>query len=218
MNRRSLFLCLAAGLAFAVLFAVSTPAQAGVITVLADSGGSSADMLGTAGGAMVTSDAYSDTITSHHPESPVSIPLTFGITITSSGGVIESFSGEKAIGFGMGNQAIIDFSGTVGSASAGFVLLSGTITKLVENDLAFGGNSYDFSKLLGGPINITLTTTSGNLAGTLNNAGASVIGAGFGLQQSTPTSTPEPASLALLGIGMTGFLALRRFFKKTSVA
>src|SRR5262249_22993952 len=29
---------------------------------------------------------------------------------------------------------------------------------------------------------------------------------------------PEPTSLALLGIGMTGFLAFRRFFKRTSVA
>jgi hypothetical protein len=29
---------------------------------------------------------------------------------------------------------------------------------------------------------------------------------------------PEPASWALLGIGMTGFLAFRRYFKKTQVA
>src|SRR5262249_10540488 len=34
----------------------------------------------------------------------------------------------------------------------------------------------------------------------------------------TAAAVPEPPSLALFGIGMTGFLAFRRFLKKTSVA
>jgi len=33
-----------------------------------------------------------------------------------------------------------------------------------------------------------------------------------------PSAVPEPSSMALLGIGMTGFLAFRRLFKRTSVA
>jgi hypothetical protein len=37
-------------------------------------------------------------------------------------------------------------------------------------------------------------------------------------QAFSSSTVPEPASLALLGIGMTGFLAFRRFFKKTAVA
>lgn len=34
----------------------------------------------------------------------------------------------------------------------------------------------------------------------------------------TVTNVPEPTSIALLGIGMTGFFAFRRFFKRTSAA
>jgi hypothetical protein len=44
-------------------------------------------------------------------------------------------------------------------------------------------------------------------------AGLSVVDQGF-----SSSVVPEPASWALLGIGMTGFLAFRRFFKKPSVA
>jgi hypothetical protein len=50
------------------------------------------------------------------------------------------------------------------------------------------------------------------LVGGSLGAGVSIIDQGFS------SSIPEPGSLALLGIGMTGFLAFRRFFKKTSVA
>jgi hypothetical protein len=51
------------------------------------------------------------------------------------------------------------------------------------------------------------------LVGGSNGAGVSIIDQGF-----SSAAIPEPASWALLGIGMTGFLAFRRFFKKTSVA
>jgi hypothetical protein len=50
--------------------------------------------------------------------------------------------------------------------------------------------------------------------GGTSGAGVSIINQGF----SSTGGVPEPSSLALLGIGMTGFLAFRRFFKKTSIA
>jgi hypothetical protein len=120
--------------------------------------------------------------------------------------------------------------------------LTGTIT---DAYLAFTGGVLGGT----GSISIaeTITTLSGSLLGTMNSsipgsvvtttawtpgvtailvskdisvvggnnsAGVSIINQGF-----SGTSVPEPASLALLGIGMTGFLAFRRFFKKkTSVA
>lgn len=48
------------------------------------------------------------------------------------------------------------------------------------------------------------------LHGGSGGIGVSVIDQAF----SSTTSVPEPTSIALLGIGMTGFLALRRLFKR----
>jgi len=53
------------------------------------------------------------------------------------------------------------------------------------------------------------------IAGTSAGASASIS---FVNQGFSSTAIPEPASMALLGIGMTGFLAFRRFFRRTSVA
>jgi hypothetical protein len=59
------------------------------------------------------------------------------------------------------------------------------------------------------------TSTPASLTPTFTPSNSSLSGFGFSISQG---SVPEPATLALLGIGMTGLLAFRRFFKKTSVA
>jgi len=50
------------------------------------------------------------------------------------------------------------------------------------------------------------------------NGGSLGANVTFVNQGFSSTGVPEPASMALLGIGMTGLLAFRRFFKKSSAA
>ena len=51
------------------------------------------------------------------------------------------------------------------------------------------------------------------LVGGSQGATVSIIDQGF-----SSINVPEPSSVALLGIGMTGFLAFRRLFKRHAVA
>jgi hypothetical protein len=54
-----------------------------------------------------------------------------------------------------------------------------------------------------------------SIIGGSNGASVSIINQGY---SSSGGKVPEPTSMALLGIGMTGFFAFRRFFKRASVA
>jgi len=196
-----------AGLACAVLLAVSAPAKADIV-VVADSGGGTVDVLGTAAGADITN--FNTAITEINGAA-VSFPLTLDtLHITDVGGVITG-TGVKTIG-SPGAQAILDFSITSGIIFGSHFNMDGVITAVVSNSLP----GYDFSALGSGAglITLAIDKTGTNFANVVNHAGASAIHSGFGLQE----SVPEPASMALLGIGMSGLLAFRRFFKRTPVA
>jgi len=213
MKKRSVSLVIAAMLACA--FMLVAPAQAGTVIVTSDSGGGTVDVVGTAAGADITD--FNSSVTEING-SAVSIRLSLDVLhITDTAGKI-SGAGNKIIGSLPGNGAVLSFVITSGVVFQDHFNMDGVITGVVPpGTVTSGGNTYDFSKLApGGLISIAIDKTGTNFATILNHAGAQALDSGLGVQQST--AVPEPASMALLGIGMTGFLAFRRLFKRNSVA
>lgn len=101
------------------------------------------------------------------------------------------------------------------SAPVTAVTYSSGLTISPDPNLALPSSTvtFNFTPAASGTIDFT-TTTAGFLESyTLT-----------GLTGASPHTSlqvnlvPEPASFALLGIGMTGFLAFRRLFKRTAVA
>jgi PEP-CTERM motif-containing protein len=125
----------------------------------------------------------------------VTAPVGHFLTDATLSGVFSTFSGtgSGSIGETLLNAANGQVVGTLevskpGVASDTILLPPGISSIIVQKDLILVGGS--------------------------NGASISIFNQGY----SSSGTVPEPASFALLGIGMTGFLFVRRFFKKTSVA
>lgn len=117
-----------------------------------------------------------------------------------------------------------NFAAEVGTASDIEITFTGAVSAVT----LFSSSPAMTSSFSGNVVTLTFAPSSSAFANLL------VTSAGFGTSPITLTgqtsnfvlssasvaftSIPEPTSIALLGIGMTGFLAFRRFFKRTAIA
>jgi len=140
-------------------------------------------------------------------------------TVTVDAGflVVGGTATDMEITFALGaGDSITSVVTPVSNANLGPIAY--TVNGPNEVTLVFGASAGTIPAFPALPVEFTFTTNSATV-GVLAVAVTGSTGSGaFGGATATLQSVPEPASLALLGIGMTGFLAFRRFFKKTSVA
>ena len=168
-------------------------------------------------GTTIASSLSTLTLAATKDSGPVSAPTNM-YTFSMVG-----LGNTKTFGPTVGSQAILHYDLPGGGNSTalvvggvGFLNLSGTIPMGAVLANALPG--LDFDKFnSGGTIGLTLNKVDLDIGFIVANGGTVTGTGGFTEQASVSVSVPEPGCFALLGIGMTGFLAFRRFFRKTQV-
>jgi hypothetical protein len=160
------------------------------------------------------------------------------VLLSLAAGLIASFalatpSHASTIVMGTESFAILS-PGTTTATNLELLFSPGVLTPstVVTYSSALGISSYTttantlaffFSAANSGTINFSFVTSAlPSAVGLLGNPSLSGLsGAVQSISASASVSAsavPEPTSMALLGIGVAGFLTFRRFFKRTAIA
>jgi len=241
MNRRSLFLMLAAGLLMCGFGA--TQARAGSVLVTEDEGTYNFAM--TSDGKGHVSITYSlVSLTAINgaaiPSGPIAATFSGdALTVSSTtatalpyGGIVTSYklseipAGTNTFGTGAGAITVATVSDSVtGGAtdpSGQFLNIVGHVTGAPTTLLDMSGSTpiYDFSNFkAGGDLTLSFSKVGADFAAVILHGGTISGTGGFSQSDASgpPQAVPEPASMALLGIGMTGFFAFRRFLRRKAI-